>query len=123
MSQFEALQNYANFISTPGADRWSRRGCELMNAYLVEVENRALAVFALAYHPETLRQHGEGVANDILSHAIPVIRNANRLYTIGSLLEVNYNDGPMLDQSAVEGFRRVLSRQLPALVDDARDMA
>src|SRR6266404_2401910 len=121
---YEALQNYTNFISTPGADKWSRRGCELMNAYLLEVENRALAVFALAFHSETLRQHGEAVSNDLLSHAIPVIRNANRLYALGALLEVNYDDGgSKLDQNSVEGFRRVLSSRVPALVDQVRDMS
>ncbi|SRR6266404_6361389 len=119
---YEALQNYTNFISTPGADKWSRRGCELMNAYLLEVENRALAVFALAFHSETLHQHGEAVSNDLLSHAIPVIRNANRLYALGALLEVNYDEGPRLDQNTVKGFRHILSRQVPALVDQVRDM-
>src|SRR6266404_9584734 len=111
----KALDALTSFLRTPGADKFSRRGCKLMNAYLLETEGRALAVFALAFHHETLRQHGEAVSNDLLSHAIPVIRNANRLYALGALLEVNYDDGgSKLDQNSVEGFRRVLSSRVPA---------
>lgn len=126
MTSFEALQNYTNFVRTPGADKWSRRGCELMNAYLLEIEGRALGVFSLAYHPETLKQYGEPVMNDLLSHAIPVIRNANRLYTLGAFLEVNFSDDPehiRLSQETIEGFRHVISMQMPHLIDQVRDMS
>lgn len=120
---FEALHALNTFLRTPGADKFSRRGCELISQYLKEAEHRGFACIQLAYEPEVKKQYGMDVVNDLLTRAHAVVRGANRLYAVTALLETNYQHPISTDPDTIKGLQLIVSEELPNMAGRLAQMS